>query len=218
MARAPLVKPPLQTRSRRTLERIVSAALAILEDDGPGALTVQAVVERAGSSVGSFYARFSGKDDLLTYLGERMWREASERWDHAVQTRDWGQLHLRALAEGSVGLLWEAARSRASTLQALDRMPGGMDDAYQTFRDHLLEGIAGLFLNRSDEIRHAEPEVAVHIGLRAVLGIVEHDTGPVRDRGRVTEEASTLLLCYLAPEAAYPHAPDGQVDFFDIWG
>ena len=218
MARAPLVKPPLQGRSRRTLERIVAAALAILEEDGPGALTVQSVVERADSSVGSFYARFSGKDDLLTYLGERMWREATERWDEAVRTRDWGQLDLRALAEGSVGLLWEAAHSRASTLRALDRMPGGMDDAYQTFRDHLVDGIAGLFLDRSDEIRHEEPEVAVHIGLRAVLGIVEHDTGPVRERERVTAEASTLLLSYLAPEAAYPHAPEGQVDFFDIWG
>jgi AcrR family transcriptional regulator len=218
MARAPLVKPPLQSRSRRTLERLVSAALAILEEEGPGALTVQAVVARAGSSVGSFYARFSGKDDLLTYLGERMWREASERWDHALRTRDWARLDLRALAEGSVGLLWEAAHSRASALQALDRMPGGMDDAYDTFRSHLVDGMAGLFLERRGEIRHEEPEVAVHIGLRAVLGIVEHDTGPVRARERVTEEATTLLLSYLTPESSYPHAPEGDVDFFDIWG
>ena len=66
--------PPKQTRSRRTLERIVQASLDILEREGPDGLTVQAIVERAGSSVGSFYARFGGKDDLLEYVGDRVWR------------------------------------------------------------------------------------------------------------------------------------------------
>ena len=79
--------PPRQLRSRRTLERIVRASLQILNEDGPDGLTVQAIVERAGSSVGSFYARFSGKDELLAYLGERIWREAAARWDEAVASR-----------------------------------------------------------------------------------------------------------------------------------
>lgn len=218
MSHSPLLNPPKQTRSRRTLERIVKASLAILEEEGAEALTVHAIVERAGSSVGSFYARFTGKDDLLTYLGERMWREASARWDTALANRAWFELDLRAIADGSVRLLWETAHSRASVLRALDRAPGGIDDAYEAFRNHLVDGISGLFLERREEIRHADPEVAVQIGLRAVLGIVEHDTGPLTDRDRITEEAGTLLLSYLAPSAAYPHAPDGHVDFFDIWG
>ena len=95
MPDSPLLKPPLQTRSRRTLERIVAASMAILEEEGSAGLTVQAIVDRAESSVGSFYARFTGKDDLLTYLGERAWREASERWDEALATRDWSALGLR---------------------------------------------------------------------------------------------------------------------------
>ena len=51
------LNPPKQSRSRRTLERIVQAALKILEEQGHKALTVQAVVDRADSSVGSFYAQ-----------------------------------------------------------------------------------------------------------------------------------------------------------------
>ena len=39
--------PPKQTRSRRTLERIVQASLSILDEQGPAGLTVQAVVARA---------------------------------------------------------------------------------------------------------------------------------------------------------------------------
>lgn len=218
MSHSPLVNQPKQNRSRRTLERIVQASLAILEEEGPESLTVHRIVERAGSSVGSFYARFQGKDDLLTYLGERMWREAAERWDDALANRDWTVLGLREVADGSARLLWDAARSRATVLKALDQTPGGMSDAYEAFRSHLVRGIAGLFLWRREEISHSDPEVAVEIGLRAVLGIVEHDTGLLQEREQVTAEASTLLLSYLAPSTAFPHAPDGQVDFFDIWG
>jgi AcrR family transcriptional regulator len=196
----------------------VKASLAILEEDGPEELTVHKIVERAESSVGSFYARFSGKDDLLTYLGERMWREASERWAEALETRGWSTLDLQNMVDGSVRLLFEAAQSRASTLQALDRLPGGMDDAYVAFRNHLVAGIAGLLLWHREHISHEDPDVAVHIGLRAVLGVVEHDTGPVGDADRVVAETTTLLLSYLAPSTSFAHAPDGQVDFFDIWG
>jgi AcrR family transcriptional regulator len=191
--------------------------MAILDEEGPGGLTVQAIVDRAGSSVGSFYARFTGKDDLLTYLGERMWREASERWDQALATRDWSTLGLRELADGSVRLLWETAGSRVAALKALDRAPGGMNDAYEAFRGHLLRGISGLLLDRRQEMSHRDPELAVQVGLRAVLGIVEHDRGTEADREQMTGEAVTMLLSYLAPSEPLPHAPEGQVDFFDIW-
>ena len=38
-----------------------------------GWLTVQDIVSRAGTSVGSFYARFSGKDDLFAYVEASVW-------------------------------------------------------------------------------------------------------------------------------------------------
>ena len=59
------LNPPQQSRSQRTLERIVAASLELLATQGPSGLTVQAVVDKADSSVGSFYARFKGKDDLF---------------------------------------------------------------------------------------------------------------------------------------------------------
>ncbi|MGD8279645.1 MAG: helix-turn-helix domain-containing protein, partial [Gemmatimonadota bacterium] len=67
----------------------MTAALELLERDGPDGVTVQGVVQRADSSVGSFYARFGGKDDLLHYLAERVWDEALERWNAALEARAW---------------------------------------------------------------------------------------------------------------------------------
>ena len=211
--------PPKQTRSRRTLERIASASLAILDEQGPAALTVQAVVARAGSSVGSFYARFKGKSDLLDYLGARVWQEALERWSEALASRDWSALELSELAAGSVGLLYDAQRSRSSYLRALDRAVSGSDDAYTAFRRQLLDGISGLLLARREEIDHLKPELAVRLGLLAVLGVIDTEelaVGEPLPRSVLVKEATDLLLRYLV--TAGPPASTESVDFFDIWG
>jgi AcrR family transcriptional regulator len=215
------VNPPRQRRSRRTLERIVRASLEILEDQGPEGLTVQAIVARAGSSVGSFYARFAGKDELVEYLGERVWREAAVRWDEALSSRDWSGLDLGQMVDGAVRLLGEAASSRASTLRALEQTPGSRDDAYRAFHGHVISGLEELLLARSDEMAHPDPPVAVPLGLRAVLSILDGQ-GPTAGGDplppeRRMEEASTLLMAYLAGGAQGPTG-SRDVDFFDIWG
>jgi AcrR family transcriptional regulator len=198
----------------------VRASVEILEQEGPDALTVQAIVDRAGSSVGSFYARFGGKDDLLDYLGARLWRDASERWEQALASRDWDALDLAQLAEGSARLLLEAERSHASYLKALGHV-AGKDDAYEAFRAHLLEGLERLFVARGESIDHLDPVMAVRVGLRAVLGIVsaKEGAGWAPPPERIVLECREVLLSYLQPAATRAGAPPGgQVDFFDVWG
>jgi AcrR family transcriptional regulator len=75
------VRVPRQARSRRTLERLEKAALELVARDGPDSVTVAQVVARARSSVGSFYARFQGKDELFLHLAEGLRRQALDRWD-----------------------------------------------------------------------------------------------------------------------------------------
>lgn len=86
-----LAREPRQARSRRTLEQLRDAAWQLLENEGVEALTVVGVAAGAGVSVGSFYARFEGKDELLDHL-EAVALEASLRswWDAAaeVETTD----------------------------------------------------------------------------------------------------------------------------------
>ena len=217
---SPALKPPKQPRSRRTLERIVEAALDILEAEGPEGVTVQAVVARARSSVGSFYARFGGKDDLLDYLASRVWREALERWNEAVGARSWSEMDLGELAGGAVGLLFDVRRSRVQQLQALDRMAGG-GGAYDSFRQHLLRDLESLLLERRAEIRHGAPQLAVRLGLRAVLGVVDAGGEPgggteAESREVLVRECRDLLLAYLV--GGLPHTGQEQVEFFDVWG
>lgn len=217
---APSLNPPKQSRSRRTLERIVRASLEILEQEGPDGLTVQAIVERAGSSVGSFYARFAGKDELLDFLGERVWREAATRWDEALASSDWSGLGLGEMIDGAVRLLGEAGRSRASYLKALERTPGARGDAYLSFQVHVIRGVERLILDRAAEMTHPEPEVGVPLGLRAALALLdapEAPGSPLPPVERRMEEASRMLRAYLAGGGGERTSGE-SVDFFDIWG
>ena len=212
-------RPPLQYRSRRTLERIVRASLDILDTEGAQGLTVQAIVDRADSSVGSFYARFDGKADLIEYLGARVWDEALDRWNEALASRDWSGLDLGQMAEGSIQLLVDAYRSRATFLRSLDEVAGAGDRAWEAFRDELVRGISGLLLERAAEIDHARPELAVRLGLFAVLGVlsaVDLEDEEALPRATLIVEVRDLLMSYLCPTAPSPQDAEG-VDFFHIW-
>jgi AcrR family transcriptional regulator len=80
-AKAPSgVQAPLQRRSQATLVRIVTAAERLLVEEGADAMTVKAVMARAGVGPGSFYARFEGREALLTYLQDSFWIQLDARW------------------------------------------------------------------------------------------------------------------------------------------
>jgi AcrR family transcriptional regulator len=217
-AAAPHFQPPKQDRSKRTLERIVEASLELLATEGPAGLTVHAVVERAESSVGSFYARFKGKDDLLDYLGGRIWTEALDRWETMLASQDWSDADLGDVVEGSCGLLIDAQRSRSVYLRALDRAARSPSDAYETFQTRLLDGLASLLLAYRSEIHHSSPELAVRLGLRAVLGVVESEMrrpDDRLDRDDLKAEASKIFSGYLG--GSVPEGGSGGFEFFDVW-
>ena len=223
MANAPSLNPPKQARSQRTLERLVQASLELLAEQGPEGVTVHAVVGRAGSSVGSFYARFEGKEDLLHYLADRVWEEALERWREAVASQAWSEMGLAEIAEGAVGLLLEVERLRADRLQDLDRMVQG-GDAHARFRAEVVRSLETLLLERASAIDHVHPEIAVRLGLSAVLGIVDSgftlpddgDAGPEETRELLLHECTELLLSYLTKGASGRGSE--PVEFFDVWG
>lgn len=81
-------RPPRQERSRRTLRNLERAGLELVARHGAEAVTVADVVARARSSVGSFYARFAGKEELFRHLDGLLWREAGERWRRSVEDRE----------------------------------------------------------------------------------------------------------------------------------
>jgi len=225
------VRPPKQTRSKKTLDRIARAALELMEEGGAEAATIGAIVERAGSSIGSFYARFGGKEDLILFLQDRVWNEAQARWDEALAEEDWGSLSLDSVVEGVVALLLRSFRADFRQRRVLGRErrddDRGARKVFQ-FHQHILATVTPLFLAHKDQITHPDPEWAIRLGYRfAVGGIREvlemEETVGVVDGAPSAEslapELARAWMAYLGMgQTPDQEESEGAVDFFDPWG
>src|SRR3954468_25099297 len=85
----PRFRPPQQTRSQETLDRILDAAERVLEEKSFTEATLAEIMERAGVTVGAFYRRFPDKDALLHLLDERFFRQMQERADELLDPDHW---------------------------------------------------------------------------------------------------------------------------------
>jgi TetR/AcrR family transcriptional repressor of nem operon len=79
----PKQEPPLdrrQEKKARSRERILHEAAAAIRAEGAERVSVQAVMARAGMTVGGFYAHFASKDDLLAEAVTCMFDERYARY------------------------------------------------------------------------------------------------------------------------------------------
>jgi AcrR family transcriptional regulator len=212
------------------MDRIAQAALELIEEGGVENATVAGIVDRAGASVGSFYARFGGKEDLIRFLQDRIWSEAVERWDADVEGRDWSTLSLESMVEGVVTLLLRSFRADYHQREVLGRErrqdEEGARRVFQ-FHQHILSTITPLFLAHQEEIKHPDPAWAIRLGyrfavgaireileLQAAVGIVD---GAVEVEALVPELARAWTA-YLGGGSTAQAGSTEKVDFFDPWG
>ena len=207
------VRPPVQARSRRTLARILDASLTLLGERGWDGLTVQDVVSLAGTSVGSFYARFSGKEDLLVYVEKTVWAQARGQWDEQISVRIRQGDPLGDRVRAVVRLLLEAQRNES--VKHLSAARGGGRGG-RAFDRHLRDTIAEVLLERSAEIQHPDPLAAIWLGHAAVTGAVRERPQGWED-GLLAEELARLWLSYLRQLESDGRGAKSAVDFFHVW-
>lgn len=111
------MKAPAQERSRRTLDRLLAASVRAFANVGVDRATVAEIVGDAKSSVGSFYGRFSSKEDLVQAVDERLWGQVEARWRSSL-------LELAGVSPGTPsaqdgGSHWSIAVSEARTPSAI---------------------------------------------------------------------------------------------------
>ena len=210
MAESAPVRAPVQARSRRTLSRILDATRALLAEKGKEALTVQDIVARAKTSVGSFYQRFSGKEELLAYLEQGVWTRARSDWDELLAARIESASTLADRVRAVVAVIVEM-----STDEGLTHWDQGTGDGEQLAR-HMRAGVMRTLLERREDIRHPDPEHAIALGYAAVTGATRARPEGWADEFLI-EELSRLWRCYLGGEPSGGRR-GGSVDYFQVWG
>jgi AcrR family transcriptional regulator len=221
-------RPPRQERSRRTLRNLERAALDLVARDGADAVTVAAVVARARSSVGSFYARFEGKEELFRHLEARLWEDALGRWrSMRLAADDDGDAPLAVLEattgflarfEARDGALRRSLAARGVASEARDRflrgltddVVGAMDPGVRSERVALglrmvmavLDALGGGVDGRAGDGGAPVPPEAVEQDLVRILAAVLSDGGEARGITNQSLESDTI----------------DAVDPFDVWG
>ena len=211
------LREPKQQRSRRTLRRITEAALELIAETGVEGTTVHDIVERADSSVGSFYARFGGKDDLLAYLDERIWETAELRWTEATADGAWRERTTQQVIEDLGHLYAELhlvhRKARNALALALRGPDAGLSPATLRFRARVRTDSRRLLLERSGAFTHPKAELAVETvsaTLEATAGVLDPS---------VLEDLRRALVAHLVGGRPEPGPAGGEeVEFFDIWG
>ena len=157
-----------QQRSVRTEDKLLSAAVRVLDREGLDGATAPRLAAEAKLSPASIYRRFSDKDDLL--------RAALLRVLEITDTHNAAQLRslvlrdsLSETAEALIGVLLRQHREHPQLLGALSRMMEVEPDSVfaKEARRHIeanLTQTAEILLAHRAHIRHPDPARAVRFG------------------------------------------------------
>lgn len=167
-AGVPGVHPPRQARSRATFEQLVAAARSLMAEGGIEAVTVQEVVRRADVGVGSFYARFEGREALIRYLYADLWADAEDWVREYLDPPRWNGAKLAAVVGEVTRVLVRShfqreAELRALWTRALARPADRIMERTAEWDAAFVEGLARLLLERRDTIGHPRPGRAARL-------------------------------------------------------
>lgn len=157
-------KNPKQSRSEESLERILDAALDQLMESGAESLSVAAVADRAGYTVGALYRRFADKKSLLHALHERFAENMLVILKRVADQVEQQKLSIADLVEMLSEQAWGFASQQQAFLQLANIFSQNDKDFLKrrelisTASEQILRP---LFLDRSNEISHPNPERAV---------------------------------------------------------
>ena len=114
----PGVRPPVQARSRKALQKVLAAAEEVLAADGFDEFTMTAVAERAGVSVGAIYRRFDSKEQLLAAVKDRLLSRLEEDLAERLSTADPSltTINVGRFHEGAIRALSSCATQRVWNL------------------------------------------------------------------------------------------------------
>jgi len=216
-SRSGLVVAPLQDRSRRTLDKIVTAVEALLADRSFDDISVHDIVRRARCSIGSFYARFASKDDLLPYLYERYEADLRPRTQQRVASIQWERLSLREtvalVAEHTVDMYYERRHLlRAVALLARTR-PGVVSPEVRQARGDVTDLPAKALARFASEIAHDDALEAARIGFfmvaavareKILFGEAPHAAATDLGKDRLRRELARMLFGYLTVRDSLP--------------
>jgi AcrR family transcriptional regulator len=195
-----LRRVPEQTRSRETLELILSTAAALLAEVGLEAFNTNLLAERAGVRVRTVYRYFPNKLVVITTLAQRMVGEWNQWFDDFEQiaspSSDW-----RAIWSGLIDKFIAGVRELPGGLavrQAMHAIPE-LWEIDQKDNARLAQRVAVVLQRRAPSLGREEAQAIARTLLESAVALIDLALAETPGRSRaLIEQLKQMHLAYLA--------------------
>ena len=173
MTQSQFFRPPQQSRSQETLDRILDAAEQVLAEKSFGEATLAEIMDRAGVTVGAFYRRYPDKNALLRHLDERFFAELLTRGEVLFDAARWENVPTRQIIDQFCIEAVEVYSARRGLLRSLflrARTDAVLQQSALHVNQAFISKLRGLLMPRRNELTHPDPERAIELGFMMVVG------------------------------------------------
>lgn len=180
-------RTPKQQRSQESYDRMIKAAIEVIEERGLAGLTLATVSSRSRVSIGSIYNRLESKEALVREVQAVVLQRMEREFAVLVNRVRRQMLALRELVPTMV---WELAHHLrryapllAAFMQQAERDPLIEEVGHKSYQQNLVD-FQLVLLERKAEFRHPDPEHAsgtcfsvVYAALARHLGLGSRPSG-----------------------------------------
>lgn len=158
------VREPQQTRSARTRTKLLDAAQKILNEGGPDSLTIGAIAEEAGVSVGLLYHYFQDRQTIIYAVIDRYSEELANTVKSGLDIGRWEGVSLIDILDGHLRFWMKRHRRFPGVIHA-NRLLAMQDPLIETRMHDSGKKARNLIMQvlrtRFHEVGHPNPEVAM---------------------------------------------------------
>lgn len=192
-----IVRAPQQSRSQKTLERILSSSTSLISVKSYDDLSIAEIASSARISVGGFYSRFENKEALFSRLVERLGQETEDRITAALAA-DWSKTSLQQLLFFVVNNNAEIYEKYRGVLTAVHIKTRGSqrpkdESARHTYNQNIVARMETLLLIKRDDIAHGRPRMAIRTAIACMTAMLR-DAVVFGDTSLYPKPGSTKII------------------------
>lgn len=206
-AHSQFFRPPQQTRSQETLDRILDAAEQVLAEKAFGEATLAEIMERAGVTVGAFYRRYPDKNALLRHLDERFFEEMSVRAGELFDPAKWTDASARSVIDLFAQQAVEVYSTRRGLMRSLflrARTDTVLQQSALDVNKRYIAQLRAVLMPLRHQMTHPDPERAIELGFMMSIGALrelvvfgEIWPAPPAHDARLAAEVARMYCGYL---------------------
>jgi len=185
---------PQQKRASRRVESFLDTAAEIVAEVGYEAMTMTAIAERSGASIGALYRYFPDKTAVARALLLRYAQETDLHWASLIEEAK--GLSVDEFAGRLVGRMADFAAEHPAYLPLIAAPIKFARDA--SVRQNLRSQFARAFVAKNPALTRERALLIANVVVQIMKGLISlYASMPMRDRDMVNAEFKRLLAHYL---------------------